>query len=143
MFQYSHEMYVEDTDKVLSLVSDIPNIHIIAPIFGSLPLVTTLRNHLKCKVSIVKMSKYFDSDLEASWIYKDNISENENIVIIDDLYDTGETLENVYELVKTTYPNNKIQAITLFGKEDVPSWVRYIREYPGEWIRFVDWEPDE
>jgi len=140
---YEHNDYLEDIEKFkkyLAIHSGDKNIHLIAPMFGALPLATKLKNELKCKVSIVKMSRYGDNDKKASWIYLDDVRENDILYIVDDLYDQGVTIKQVKDLVQKSFPNNDINAIAIFGRKSSPDYVKYFREHPGKWIKFEDWE---
>ena len=139
VFQYSNEMYQRDIDIIIDSLVDT-KIHIIAPMFGALPMATKIRNRLKCKVSLVKMSTYYGNDEKASWVYEDDIQEDEELIIVDDLYDTGKTFKEVMDLVRKGFPDNKIRAISLHGNKHSPSWLWYVNEYPGEWIEYETWE---
>jgi hypoxanthine-guanine phosphoribosyltransferase len=143
MYNYPHKDFVADVDKIIEYLEETKsreNIHLIAPMFGALPIATRMRNLMKYKISLVKMSRYFGDDKKATWIYEDEISVDDELIIVDDLYDSGETFKQTMDLVRKSFPKNKVRAVSLFGKKLSPSWLWYVNEAPGEWIKFESWE---
>lgn len=140
--KYTFEEWESDTEKLIHLIEadkTRENIHLIAPMFGGIPIANKLRNRKGYKISLVKMSIYAGKDKKAAWIYSDDISVDEELIIIDDLYDSGITLKETMDLVRKSYPNNKIRVITIFVSKDAPSWLEYIHEKDDNWIVFP-WE---
>lgn len=67
-----------------------------------------------------------------------NFKETDNLVVIEDIYDTGKTIGLIQQLMKDEYSNHSVSYYSLFGnKNDVG--VVYLREKNKKWISFP-WE---
>jgi hypoxanthine phosphoribosyltransferase len=67
-----------------------------------------------------------------------NFKETDNLIVIDDIYDTGKTIGLIQQLMKDEYSNHSVSYYSLFGnKNDVG--VVYLREKNKKWISFP-WE---
>jgi len=140
--KYTFEEWEQDTEKIILMIEankTRETAHLIVPMFGGIPIANKLRNREGYKISLVKMSIYAGKDKKAAWVYNDNISVDEELVIIDDLYDSGITLKETLDLVRKSYPNNKVRVITIFGSKNAPSWLEYLHEKDDSWIVFP-WE---
>ncbi len=62
-----------------------------------------------------------------------------SILIIDDLVDSGKTLDYVYALFKTTFPNAAIKTATLFYKTSSKIKPDYYVQEINDWVVFP-WE---
>jgi len=143
MFSYTHEMFEEDIPKIIEHIETNKlrtNVHLIVPMYGGLTIANKLRNIQGYKISLVKMSVYAEKDVKASWIHENGISVDEELIIIDDLWDSGCTFKETMDLVRKSFPNNRISAIALHGNKFCPSWLWYVNEKPPEWIKYSTWE---
>jgi hypoxanthine phosphoribosyltransferase len=67
-----------------------------------------------------------------------NFKETDNLIVIDDICDTGKTIGLIQQLMKDEYSNHSVSYYSLFGnKNDVG--VVYLREKNKKWISFP-WE---
>ena len=74
----------------------------------------------ECEVSFVKLSSY--EGINSSGVVKNLIGLNENIkgrdlIIVEDIVDTGNTIDSVYNNIKTHEPNS-LEVATLLFKPD-------------------------
>ena len=81
----------------------------------------------ECEVSFVKLSSY--EGINSSGVVKNLIGLNENIkgrdlIIVEDIVDTGNTIDSVYNNIKTLEPNS-LEVATLLFKPDA-----YKKKYP-------------
>ena len=140
---YTFDEWEKDTEKIINIIKkeqSKENIHLITPMFGGIPIANKIRNKIDCKLSLVKMSRYAERDLKASWVYNDNISVDEELIIIDDIYDSGVTLKETLDLVRKGYPNNKVRVIAIFSTPNPPVWLEFLHSKQDEdWISFP-WE---
>lgn len=86
-----------------------------------------------CEISFVKVSSY--SKLKTTTKVKSLIGLNEDIsgkdvIIIEDIVDTGNTLENIYNTIKTFNPNS-IKIASLLLKPDV-----YKKNVPIDYVGY-------
>ena len=71
-------------------------------------------------------------------MYFQSMMKNRNVLIVDDICDSGRTLEVVYN--NFLWYCSKITIFTLFGKKDKISSY-YLREHDGRWVNFP-WDLD-
>lgn len=141
MYVYDIQDYKDDLDRIENILKkNSKDVHIIAPYKGGLPMGTALANRLDAPLSILKMQRYDGADKEASFIYNANISVSEHLVLVDDLWDTGETIIQCVKFLQEQFPNTSIQVITIFGRDEHKLKHDYLREHPNEWIKFEAWE---
>jgi hypoxanthine phosphoribosyltransferase len=72
---------------------------------------------------------------EPEWLVSEMIRPK-NVLVIDDIYDTGSTIRQCQKLIGSV--NWNITYLTIFGKENDDD-VEYLRENDGRWIVFP-WE---
>lgn len=147
MMQYTHEMFENDIPKIIENLESNKNkdarIHLVVPMYGGLTIANKLRNKMGYPISLVKMSTYADKDNrdeEATWIHKNGIKVSDELIIIDDLWDSGYTFQQCMHLVQESYTNNKVRAVSLHAPKEVPEWLYSVNPHPGEWITYCTWE---
>jgi len=136
---YQWKDFEKDTKTLENIIKAFSNPHIVVPYKGGLPLGTVLSNRLNIKLSILKMQMYADVDKKATWIYNADVLEGETIVLLDDLYDKGNTLLECLDLLRKSYPNNMIVIYTIFGRKGEYPIHNYLHEHPQTWVEFP-WE---
>ena len=67
-----------------------------------------------------------------------NFKESDNLVVVEDIYDTGKTIGLIQQLMKDEYSNHSVSYYSLFGKKN-DDGVVYLREKNNKWISFP-WE---
>jgi len=103
---------------------------------GSLVMGVHLSNLHNIPLSIIKYQSYDGSDDVVTEIYSE-IKNGDWIVILDDIYDTGKTMNKCIDFIHEKFPNSICTQITMFGKK---SSCIYFKEVPiGKWVRFP-WE---
>ena len=134
---YSLEEYNADIKSLQLELSNIKNLHLVSVYRGSIPIVVHLSNILNCEMSIVKFQNQ-NGVAVAPVFLTNNIKDNDRLVVIEDIYDTGRTIKLVQQLINFDYKNHTVNYYSLFGrKNDVG--VKYLRESNGKWIVFP-WE---
>ena len=100
---YSWEDYNNDIHEIKSLEFD----HVVGIYRGSLGIATHVSNVFKVPMSIVGFQTRDVEDKEPYWIHNATRSEHlgpyaegTTILIVDDIYDTGYTMNNVMDFVK-------------------------------------------
>ena len=83
-------------------VSGIKNLHLIAVYRGSVPLTVHLSNLLKCEMSIIKLETGNGNVEEANFV-SNNIKENDRLVVLEDIYDTGNTIRLIQQMMNVKY----------------------------------------
>ena len=86
----------------------------------------------------LKRETYKPSPMYVPQFLSNNFKETDNLVVIEDIYDTGKTIGLIQQLMKDEYSNHSVSYYSLFGnKNDVG--VVYLREKNKKWISFP-WE---
>jgi|TARA_B110000444_G_C18837136_1_gene596676 hypoxanthine phosphoribosyltransferase len=142
---YEWSDYTEDMKATNWLNCD----HVIGIYRGSVGMAAHISNVRDVPMSIIGFQTRDGSDKEPYWIHnateKESLepyAEGKTILIVDDIYDTGHTMNKVIEFVKkarnkpSTMPN--VLGYCLFGKENAKDIV-YSHEHDGSWIVFP-WE---
>jgi len=142
---YSWEDYNKDMKAIEWLAFD----HVVAIYRGSLGMAAHISNVKGVPLSIVGFQTRDGKDKNPYWIHNATeptnlgpYSDGQKILIVDDIYDTGYTMDRVIEFVKiarkkpSAYPT--VFGYCLFGKENANDII-YSQEHDGSWIVFP-WE---
>tara|TARA_B100000073_G_scaffold272502_1_gene232232 strand:- start:374 stop:838 length:465 start_codon:yes stop_codon:yes gene_type:complete len=127
--------------------------HVIGIYRGSLPMATHISNVRDVPMSIIGFQTRDGSDKKPYWIYNamdwNDFKEQKTILIVDDIYDTGNTINKVKELIENSSPYNcskfdvqpNLLTYCLFGK-DAPDGTNLVYSnlhQEGDWVEFP-WE---
>jgi hypoxanthine phosphoribosyltransferase len=116
---------------------------VVALYRGSLPIATHLTNVTNATMSIIKYQSYKNqtqliTTKKPEWILDNSNESTKKVLVIDDICDTGNTMNLTNEFLRKKYPKWDITYLTIFGKAN-DSEVEYLREINGQWIVFP-WE---
>ena len=136
-YSYTFEEYKSDLGSLKYAVSGIKSLHLIAVYRGSIPLTVHLSNLLKCEMSIIKLETRNGNVEEAKFV-SNNIKENDRLVVLEDIYDTGNTIRLIQQMMDVKCKDHSIRYYSLFGKTN-DAHVVYLKETNNKWIVFP-WE---
>ena len=124
--------------------------HVVGIYRGSVGMASHISNVRNVPMSIVGFQTRDGSDNEPYWIHNatetDKLkpyAEGATILVVDDIYDTGHTMNQVMDFVKksrtkpSTMPN--VIGYCLFGRMGKTEPIIYSQEHDGSWIVFP-WE---
>ena len=138
-------MYEEDIKRIVDLLKN-EKVHLVALYRGSLPLGVRLSNELNAPLSIVDYQTRDGDSKKPVLIKNAGISSIDTLYIVDDIYDTGLTMNKTKEFLEQEFPNNKVKCLVLYKNlknshlhKNYPD-VYSLRESNNEWIVFEDWE---
>jgi|TARA_B110000263_G_C15216938_1_gene468000 hypoxanthine phosphoribosyltransferase len=143
---YSWKDYAKDMMDTSWIKCD----HVIGIYRGSLGMATHVSNARDVPMSIIGFQTRDGEDKEPYWIHNvlpeikidKEYMTGQTILIVDDIYDTGNTMNNVIDFVKKerTKPSPMPHVIgyCLFGKPNIKD-ITYSQEHDGSWIVFP-WE---
>ena len=142
-YNYYYDQYYNDVAILKERYDKIPDPHIVSIYRGSLPLGVHLSNVLNCPLSIVKYQSRDGEDHKAEWLL--NLTGDKKLhpkffpelIVVDDIYDTGETFRAVLNLPEFQ-DNPNYRAVALFGNSN-DDGVVYLHEQVYRWIVFP-WE---
>ena len=117
--------------------------HVVAVYRGSLPAAVKLSNAYENGMSIIRFQTRDGDDKTPEWIINE-IPKEGKILIVDDIYDTGHTLEKIKEFLEPEYGNRLLFACltineTVGKPESMAGLVHTYRQTHGSWVRFP-WE---
>ena len=141
MFEKDNKTYYDWIDYRYDIqqVKNFEFNHVVGIYRGSLGMAAHVSNVFDVPMSIVGFQTRDAEDKEPYMIYRKGglKSNTANILVVDDIYDTGFTMNGVIKFL--SHPSiNKIQGFCLFGKENKLN-VSYANEHDGSWIVFP-WE---
>ena len=141
-YNYYYDEYYYDVATLAQRYKKITYPHIISVYRGSLPLGVHLSNILKCPLSIVKYQSRVGKDSQAEWLLnltneRKNPKFFPHLIVVDDIYDTGETFRAVKALPEFQ-DNPDYSLMALFGNDNDDD-VHYLHEQMYRWIVFP-WE---
>ena len=142
---YSWDQYNKDMLTTNWLKVD----HVIGIYRGSLTMASHISNVREVPMSIVGFQTRDGNDKEPYWIHNateveklEPYAEGSTILVVDDIYDTGHTMNNVIDFIKRnrTRPSSmpNVLGYCLFGHENSNDII-YTNEHDGSWIVFP-WE---
>jgi hypoxanthine phosphoribosyltransferase len=136
MFKKDDKTYYtwRDYETDIHQIRDFEFDHVVGIYRGSLPMAVHISNVFDVPMSIVGFQKRNNRE---PYMIKAEAPSLERILIVDDIYDTGQTMKRVIQYL-AHYSADKIQAFCLFGKENNFN-VSYANEHDGSWIVFP-WE---
>lgn len=101
--------------------------HVIGIYRGSLPIATHISNTKNVPMSIIGFQTRDNNDKKPYWIHnaildKDFTQEEKTILIVDDIYDTGNTINKVKEFIESSSPTD---SNTILGGNSLQEWNKY------------------
>ena len=150
-----HKIHYEwsDYESDMNSIDWLKFSHVIGIYRGSLPMATHISNVRDVPMSIIGFQTRDGSDKKPYWIYNamdwNDFKEETTILIVDDIYDTGNTINKVKELIENSSPYNcskfdvqpNLLTYCLFGK-DAPDGTNLVYSnlhQEGDWVEFP-WE---
>jgi hypoxanthine phosphoribosyltransferase len=86
----------------------------------------------------LKRESYKPNPTTVPRFLSNNFKKTDNLVVIEDIYDTGKTIGLIQQLMKDEYSNHSVSYYSLFGKKNDVG-VIYLKENNNKWIIFP-WE---
>jgi len=126
--------YQHDMHEVGALEFD----HVVGIYRGSVGMAAHVSNVFEVPMSIVGLQTRDGADKMPYPIYNILNEDTKRILIVDDIYDTGFTMNKVIKLVKYWQPKSEVFGFCLFGKDNDIN-VSCANIHDGSWIVFP-WE---
>ena len=86
----------------------------------------------------LKRKSYKPNSTIVPQFLSNNFKETDNLVVVEDVYDTGRTIKSIQRMMAVEYKNHTISYYSLFGREN-DDGVIYLNEKKKKWITF-HWE---
>ena len=145
---YSHQNLRHDIKRLKEKISKIEHPHLVCLYRGSMGVGIWLSNILDLPLSIVDLQTRdgISSSKEPVLIKNAGICATDTLVLIDDIYDIGLTMNKTREMFFRDFPRNRIKGFTLHANkknahlhQSYDPWVTSLNDTNGEWVQYY-WE---
>ena len=146
--RYKIEDYKHDISRIVDYIGkDAKNLHFVCIYRGSLMLGAHLSNIYDAPLSILGYQTYQnkvkeETDKQPFWMHKAVNDVSKRVIILDDIYDSGDTLNKARNFIWAGCPNCKVSSITLHRNNkanDNQGWNHSLRKTNGKWVEYF-WE---
>ena len=137
--KYTWEQYTHDMEFIHAAWQGYNFDHVVGIYRGSLGMAAHISNLFNIQMSIVGYQPRNGTDKIPYWILnKMSPRHTKKVLVVDDIYDTGKTMNEVINLVKGTEPVDTLGYV-LFGSENIKEDIYFCNLHDGRWIEFP-WE---
>lgn len=141
---YSYDMFKIDALELSFLCKDFTSDAILGIARGGLTLSHFMSQALSQRNVFTLNTISYDGRIQKDNVEVFNIPSLEKfrkVLIVDDIIDSGKTIEKVMTLLKNSYPNIEFKVASLFYKEDALVRPDFTINKADKWIDFF-WEVD-
>jgi len=141
---YGYEAFLSDTKKLQSQIQEFNPDAIVAIARGGVTLGHFLASGLDNRNFFTISSVFYDETQKMKKQEIQNIpdlSEYSKIILVDDIVDSGETLQNIKTILENKFPRLTIKTASLFYKTTAIIQADYSINEAKDWIEFF-WEKD-
>lgn len=141
---YSYELFKEDTQKLVDQCRDYEPEILLAVARGGLTLSHLMAQAMDMRNLYTLNSIHYEGELKLDTFNIFNIpdvSHAKRVLVVDDIVDSGETMEEILKILGEKFPNVEFKLATLFYKKTAVLQPDYTVREANEWIDFF-WEVD-
>jgi xanthine phosphoribosyltransferase len=141
---YSYEEFVGDADALVYKIKDFDPDTLLAVARGGLTLGHFMAQAMDTRRLFALNSIHYDKTRKLETLEVFNIpdlSSARRVLVVDDIIDSGETLQAVLRLLKDQYPQTEFKLATIFYKPTAVIEADFTLKKAHEWIDFF-WEVD-
>lgn len=141
---YSYDLFKEDTKELVKKSKDYEPDVLLAIARGGLTLAHLMSEAMNMRNLYTLNSIHYEGELKLDTFNIFNIpdiSHAKKVLIIDDIVDSGETMEEILKILKEKFPNVEFKLATLFYKKTAVLQPDYSVREATQWINFF-WEED-
>ncbi len=144
MIYYAYENFKNDTCKLIDKVRSFDPEVIVALARGGLTLAHAMAEGLNIRAVESIRTELYDDDKkrDAICIYGEcNLVNKKRVLVVDDIADSGDTLEAVMKKLHADNPDTEFKTATLFYKRTSVHQPDFTVNEAQDWIEFF-WEKD-
>lgn len=141
---YSYENFRIDTQKLIKNLKDLEVDGVVGIARGGLTLAHALSEGLHLREVQTLRTELYDGECKRESIKlfgSCSFKEHKNVIVVDDIADSGETLQKIMSYLEDEFPDITFYAVTLFYKESSCYEPHFWINEANEWIEFF-WEKD-
>ncbi|WP_419776846.1 phosphoribosyltransferase [Malaciobacter marinus] len=143
-FYYSYEEFKKDTQKLVNSCREYEPDILLAVARGGLTLSHLMAQAMDMRNLYALNSIHYEGELKLDTFNIFNIpdvSHARRVLVVDDIVDSGETMEEILKVLKEKFPNVEFKLATIFYKKSAVLQPDYTVREAKEWIDFF-WEVD-
>jgi xanthine phosphoribosyltransferase len=143
-FYYSYEEFKKDTQKLVNSCREYEPDILLAVARGGLTLSHLMAQAMDMRNLYALNSIHYEGELKLDTFNIFNIpdvSHARRVLVVDDIVDSGETMEEILRVLKEKFPNVEFKLATIFYKKSAVLQPDYTVREAKEWIDFF-WEVD-
>lgn len=143
-FYYSYDEFAKDTQKLVDSCRDYNADILLAVARGGLTLGHLMAQALDTRNLFTLNSIHYEGELKLDTFNIFNIpdlSSAKRVLIIDDIVDSGETMQEILRVLGEKFPDTEFKLATIFYKPTAVLQPDYTVREAKEWIDFF-WEVD-
>ncbi len=139
MRYYGYEEFLQDMKGLLGQAKHYSPDAIIAVARGGLSIGQMLAEGLDLRTLFSINSIHYEGERKLDYINIYNIPElggAKKVLIVDDIIDSGDTMQEVVRVLQERYPDTDFKVMTLFQKTSAPFRADFWSQESNEWIDF-------
>ena len=143
-FYYSYDEFAKDTQILVDKCRDYEPDILLAVARGGLTLAHLMAQALDMRNLYSLNSIHYEGELKLDTFNIFNIpdvSHAKRVLIIDDIVDSGETMEQILKVLAQKFPNVEFKLATIFYKKTAVLQPDFTVREADRWIDFF-WEVD-
>ena len=144
-YYYSYEIFREDLKKLSLLVEKNYKFDAIVAIArGGMTIAHMMGEYFDNRNVFTINSIGYEDDKKLPTVKVFNIPDlkkYKNVLIVDDIVDSGESMNKVVSILKNKFPNNTFKTAVIFQKKDATFQADFSVKEPQGWIDFF-WSVD-
>ncbi|NQY95091.1 MAG: phosphoribosyltransferase [Campylobacteraceae bacterium] len=143
-YYYGYDEFAKDTQKLVDKCRGYEPDVLLAVARGGMTLSHLMAQALDMRNLYSLNSIHYEGTLKLKTFNVFNIpdmSKSKRVLIIDDIVDSGETMEEIFKILKEKFPDTEFKLATLFYKKTAVLQPDYSVKEATQWIDFF-WETD-
>ncbi|OUR72426.1 nicotinate phosphoribosyltransferase [Arcobacter sp. 31_11_sub10_T18] len=143
-YYYGYDEFAKDTQKLVDKCRGYEPDVLLAVARGGMTLSHLMAQALDMRNLYALNSIHYEGTLKLNTFNVFNIpdmSKSKRVLIIDDIVDSGETMEEIFKILKEKFPDTEFKLATLFYKKTAVLQPDYTVKEATQWIDFF-WETD-
>jgi len=143
-YYYGYDEFAKDTQKLVDKCRGYEPDVLLAVARGGMTLSHLMAQALDMRNLYALNSIHYEGTLKLDTFNIFNIpdmSKAKRVLIIDDIVDSGETMEEIFKILREKFPETEFKLATIFYKKTAVLQPDYSVKEATQWIDFF-WETD-
>ena len=139
MYKYKYESFHNDVNYLIKHAKEYNPDIILAVARGGVTLGHFMAERMNLRSLFTLNSIHYDDQKKLESIDVFNIpqlGEDKRVLVVDDIVDSGESMEEIMKILKEKYPKNVFKSAVLFYKKEAIYQPDFKCHEAKEWIEF-------